>query len=301
MLIEQQHLLTRCKSSSSGEVPPIAHADSMEIDNATFIKNPKAVRNVTQTFLKAGFTEENCAKIIDDYPNILCIRPKDLEVRLEIWTKCNFSRPQYYQLFVQCPELLEYDDENAIAKRFGQLLSVVATPKNVWRLLMASPNVLVDDASLILKKIDYVVRKMEADVTDLVKSGTLGLTLKTIQTRHVLLQRLGLYKKRNWKESELSTNKNPRLFRIMDSSDEEFAIKLCGISMKEFAAFCDLYERELDELAEDRADYDDLETDSDDDWDSDDEEFDAREKNDYYDDRHRRRYVKGHRHRKAKK
>lgn len=220
---------------------------------------------------------------------------------MEIWTKCQFSRPQYYQLFVQCPELLEFDDDHAISKRFGQLMSIVSTPKNVWRLLMASPNVLIDDSDAIVQKIDYVLRKMEADVTDLVKSGTLGLPLKTIQLRHVLMQRLGLHKKRNWKESELSTNKNPRLFRMMDSGDEEFARKVCGISMKEFQAFCDLYERELKELADEHDDYEQVESDSEEEWDSDDEEFDARENKDYYDDRHRRRYQKQNPHRKAKK
>lgn len=270
-------------------------------DKFVYYKDPKRVHQVQQTFLKAGFSEENCTKIIETYPNILSIRPKAIENRLEIWTKCQFSRPQYYQLFVQCPEFLEYDDEQAIAKRFGQLMSIVATPKNVWRLLMSSPNVLVDDADVIVQKVDYVLRKMEADVTDLVKSGTLGLPLKTIQLRHTLMQRLGLHKKRNWKESELSTNKNPRLFRIMDVSDEEFARKTCGISMKEYQAFCDLYERELKELDDAEHEYEEIESDSEEEWDSDDEEFDAREKNDYYDDRHRRRYQKERPHRKTKK
>lgn len=270
-------------------------------DKFTYRKNPKVVHQVTQAFLKAGFTQDNCTKIIDTYPNILSIHPKDIEYRLEIWTKCQFSRPQYYQLFVQCPELLEFDDDHAISKRFGQLMSIVSTPKNVWRLLMSSPNVLIDDSDVIVQKIDYVLRKMEADVTDLVKSGTLGLPLKTIQLRHVLMQRLGLHKKRNWKESELSTNKNPRLFRMMDSGDEEFARKVCGISMKEFQAFCDLYERELKELADEHDDYEQIESDSEEEWDSDDEEFDARENKDYYDDRHRRRYQKQNPHRKAKK
>lgn len=260
------------------------------------------MHQVRQVFLKAGFSEENITKIIETYPNILLIRPKAIEDRLEIWTKCQFSRPQYYQLFVQCPELLEFDDERAISKRFSQLMSIVATPKNVWRLLMASPNVMVDDADVIVQKVDYVLRKMEADVTDLVKSGTLGLPLKTIQMRHTLMKRLGLHKKRNWKESELSTNKNPRLFRIMDSGEEEFARKICGISMKEYQAFCDLYERELKEANDAELEYEQIESDSEDEWDSDDDEFDARESKDYYDDRHRRRYQRdGRPYRKSKK
>lgn len=61
-----------------------------------------------------------------------------------------------------------------ITKRYTQLQSIVATPKNVWRILMSSPNVLVDDFRSIEAKVNYIVEEMMADVTDLVKSGVLG-------------------------------------------------------------------------------------------------------------------------------
>lgn len=243
--------------------------------------------------MRAGFTELNAKKIINGYPNILHLNSQQILKRLEIWHYCNFTHTQFYDLFVQCPELIEFNDEFLLNKRLGQLRSIVATPKNIWRLLMSCPNVLVDDMRLIQKKVDYVLKEMEADVTDLVKSGTLGLSLNKIQTRHILLVRLGIYKKRNYRASELSANKNPRLFRIMDVDDAEFAIKTCGISTKELEAFVELYGREMEENAQEAIEYEeDSDSDSNSESDGDDDNFDAREHNDYYDDRKRRNYKK---------
>lgn len=241
----------------------------------------------------AGFIEINCKKIINGYPNILRLNPNEIKDRLEMWKSCQFTPTQYYDLFVQCPELIEFHDEAYFSKRFGQLRSIVGTPKNIWRLLMSSPNVYVDDWKLIQKKVDYVLKDMEADETDLIKSGTLGLPLNTIRTRHALLVRLGIYKKRNWKASELRQDKNPRLFRIMDVDDTQFAMKTCGISTRELQAFYDLYERELTEKHQDEIELEeDSDTESDTENISDDEDFDARETNDYYDNRNRLRYQK---------
>lgn len=252
-----------------------------------------SVERAHNVLLRAGFTSDRSISIIDSYPNVVCLSPKHLENRLEMWHLCQFSKTQFYELFVQCPELLELNDENYIAKRFSELHCIVHTPKNVWRLLMASPNVMFDDWKSIEKKIDYILNEMHADVTDLVKSGSLALPLQKIKTRHTLLVRLGVYKKRNMKASELDQNKNPRLFRIMDSEDPEFALKTCGLSMKELEAFYDLYERELDELQKEQIDYEELsDLESDDELDDNEHDFDPRETEDYYDDRDRRQYYK---------
>lgn len=246
-----------------------------------------------KTFLNAGFTKDNSIKIIDKYPNILRLSTKQIGDRLEMWHFAKFSQTQYFELFVQCPELLELDDEHRISKRYTQLQEIVVTPKNIWRLLMSCPNVMVDDIESIRGKVDYILTKMEADETDLVKSGSLGLSLQQIKSRHTILVRLGIFKKRNRKASVLDPNKNPRLFRIMDSSDAEFASKTCGISMKELEAFYELYERELDEKLQEELDYaENSDGEYDDEIDNDDESFDPRQSADYYDDRNKLRYKK---------
>lgn len=242
---------------------------------------------------RTGFTHKNSLSIIKSHPDVLRIKPSDIERRLDMWHMAQFSQPQFYELFVQCPELLDFNDEGYIGKRYANLREIFSTPKNIWRILMSSPNVMVENMKSIRKKTDYILNTMEADVTDLAKSGALGLPLKKIKTRHMLLVRLGIYKKKNIRASNLDINKNPRLFRIMDANDDEFARKTCGISMNELEAFCDLYGRELDEKMKEEIDYEeDTDSEYSDDDNSDEEGFDAREPEDYYDDRHRRKYKK---------
>lgn len=277
----------RCFTSDTSVTPENELLANLLKNNEQIAKyGSSIVQRTHKVLLKAGFTPENSVTIIDKHPDLLRYKPKQIEDRLEMWHMAQFSQPQYYELFVQCPEILDFDDEQQIAKRYAQIQTIVHTPKNVWRLLMSCPNLLVDDMQAIEQKVDYILKNMEADVTDLVKSGALGLSLKTIKTRHILLVRLGIYKKRNWRASELNPDKNLRLFRIMDVSDEEFAVKTCGISVKELEAFDELYERELEEQIQAQEDYEDIDTDSEDESDDDDNNFDPRERQDYYDDRY---------------
>lgn len=285
-IIQFQGRFVRCFTSDTSTPPDNNHiSDLLKRSEQIAYYGESIVKRTYGVLLKTGFSPENSVKIIEKHPNLLRYKPKQIEDRLEMWHMTQFSPTQYYDLFVQCPELLEFDDEEQIAKRYAELQTIVHTPKNIWRLLMSCPNVLVEDMKTIQKKVDYILKNMEADVTDLVKSGSLGLSLKTIRTRHVLLKRLGIWKKRNWRASELDPNKNLRLYRIMDVSDEEFAMKTCGISIKELEAFFELYERELEEEIKEQEEYEEDQTDSEDESDSDDDNFDAREKGDYYDDR----------------
>lgn len=256
--------------------------------------NKISVSRSYDVLYKIGFSPENCIKVIEGYPSLLRFKEKDLEKRLDVWHVCQFSKTQYYELLVQCPELLECDDASYLAKRCTQLQSFAWTTKNIWRLFMSSPNILVDDMKTINEKVDYIFDKMQSDITDLVKSGSLGLSITKIKSRHMFLVRLGIFKKRNMKASEMDPNKNPRLFRIMDTSDELFAARTCGVSLRELEAFYDLYERELEEKKQEALDYEeDTDAESDGEEDTDEEHnFDPRESHDYYDDRNKRKYVK---------
>lgn len=289
--IAQNRLYVSEKSNSS--IGPDVFEKLMKNNESIAYFGRNALEQKYHIFLRAGFTSENAIKVIDSYPTILQYSSKQIENRLEMWHFANFSPTHYYELFVQCPELLELDDEFLIVKRYKQLQAIFVTPKNIWRLLMSSPNVMVDDMQIIQEKVDYILKTMEADETDLVKSGSLGLPLNKIKARHTILVRCGIYKKRNPKASELDPNKNPRLFRIMDTDDKEFASKTCGISIKELETFYELYERELQEKSREEIDYDENTDDEyDNEADTDDENYDPRPNTDYYDGRNRARYMK---------
>lgn len=282
----------RCYSTKKPDINAIAA--QLADENPAIAEYGEAfVARTFEVLLNAGFGIDECVHMVDGYPTLLRIQRADLENRLEIWKACQMSKTQYFHLFTEQPALLECDDEAYLVNRWTRLQQIAWTTKNVWRLLIQSPNVLFDDMASINEKADYILKTMHADMTDLVKSGSLSLPLDKIMARHVLLERLGIYKKPNPKASVLDPDKNPRLMRIMDSSDDEFAKKVCGISLGELEVFYELHERELKELAKERADYNE---DTDDEYDSEDSDeeynFDAREPIDYYDNRQKRKYYK---------
>lgn len=156
-------------------------------------------------------------------------------------------------------------------------LKVIAEKtKYIWRLLMASPNVLTDNMKVLEAKNEYLRKVMQVDVTDIVKSGVFSHSLLKIKTRHMMLVRLGIYKERTKHYNELDPDKNPRVAKIVDTSNEDFANKVCGISLIEYEAFEGLYKRELmnkRDVVEDK--------DIEDDDDSDEDEEDVDEDKDY--------------------
>lgn len=250
-----------------------------------------AIQRTHETIMRAGFNAENAFKIIKKCPLVVRHPPATLECRLECWRTFQFTHSQFVQLFVQCPELLEFGNESELRSRFVGLKTFAARTKNVWRLLMASPDILVDRPQVIQAKANYLLEEMKVDVSDAVKSGAFSHSLEKIQCRHMLLVRLGIYKEKKKNASPLDPNKNPRVARIVDTSDSEFAKKICGISMAELNAFYALYRRELEEQREEEAEESDDLTDVEDDGDTSDEEFDPNEKEEY-DPRNRNRYNK---------
>lgn len=87
---------------------------------------------------------------------------------------------------------------------------------------------------------------MKVDVTDVAKSKVFSLPIEEIKCRHVFLFRLGMFKPKNPKVDPLQPSKNPKMSYIYDTSDREFAVKTCGVTLEEFETFRELYKRERD-------------------------------------------------------
>lgn len=98
---------------------------------------------------------------------------------------------------------------------------------------------------------------MKVDVSDAAQSKVFSLPLEDIKCRHVFLFRLGMFKPKNPKVDPLQPSKNPRMHYIYDTSDKEFAVKTCGVTLEEFETFRELYKREKDREYEESVDEDD--------------------------------------------
>lgn len=245
-----------------------------------------------KALMDGGFTPENAFTVIRKHPYVVRYQPQQLLQTLEMWRGCQFSNNQFIELMVQCPELLEFTDANQLERRSSEILSFAQTPKNLWRLLMASPNILTDNIQMIYAKADYLLDVMDVDITDMVKSGVFASSLEKIKCRHLLLVRLGFYKPRPKDQNPLDPNKNLRIARIMDTPDDEFARRICQISMSEVRAFNAYCTRELEEAKDDAEEEVDCDTSDGEDYEESDNEFDPRAEKGTYDPRHKNRYNK---------
>lgn len=92
----------------------------------------------------------------------------------------------------------------------------------------------------------YLTDIMKVDPTEASKSKVFSHSLDVIKCRHVFLNRLGLFKPKNPKVDPLLPSKNPKMTNIYDTSDKEFATKICGVTLEEFETFRELFKREKD-------------------------------------------------------
>lgn len=117
--------------------------------------------------------------------------------------------------------------------------------KNVFKVLLNSPNVAFDNVNLIEKKVNYLKNTMKVDQSEATKSKVFSVSLEVLEQRHVFLERLGLYDAKNSKrEDHQEPSKNPNLYQIVDTSDKRFATKVAFVTLDEFETFIDLYKKE---------------------------------------------------------
>lgn len=131
------------------------------------------------------------------------------------------------------------------------------TEKNIFRLFLSSPNIITDSEAVIQKKIEYLTRIMKVDETDAAKSMVFSHSLDVIKCRHVFLSRLGLFKPKNPKVDPLQPSSNPKMDYIYSTSNREFAVKTCRVTLEEFETFRELYKREQNS----QEDYEDVDED----------------------------------------
>ncbi|XP_055917933.1 transcription termination factor 4, mitochondrial [Eupeodes corollae] len=217
-----------------------------------------------EIFINHGLKTTNFLRIVTANPSILSRQPKKIIDSLENWRSCQFGETLSHLLLTKYPSLLDISDGRKLLKHVTYLRSFLGTNKNVWKLLMNSPDLIKQSEETIKKKIDYINLVMRIEIPEIVKSEALSRSLFDIQCRHVFLDRLGLFKPRPPKADPDEPTKNPRLYQITDTSDKKFATKIAHVTLAEFEAFEDLYKRELRRK--------DIELDEDEDSDDDDDD-----------------------------
>lgn len=183
--------------------------------------------------------------MVVSHPSLLHRKHESIIQSLETWRSSQFGEKLVLILIEKYPQLLDITDESDINIKIENLKKYAGGVKNVWRLFLNSPNLIVDKIRTTDIKIAYLTDVMNVDVAEVVKSSVFSNSFEEIRCRHVFLERLGLYKTKSKKADPAEPSKNPKLYTIMDTSDKRFATKVAFVTLDEFEAFQELFKREL--------------------------------------------------------
>ncbi|XP_061389898.1 transcription termination factor 4, mitochondrial [Musca vetustissima] len=219
--------------------------------------SPQLWQKAHETFANHGLNTNSFLQIVTCNPKVLMRSPKKIIETLEHWRSCQFGEFFLFQLITKYPVLMDVDDKRRLLKQITFLQGYVGSSKNVWKLLMNCPTLIEQSTEAIEAKILYMKEVMRLEIPEIIKSEALSKSLDEIKCRHVFLERLALFKPRSPKADPNEPSKNPRLYKITDTSDKSFATKVCHVSHAEFEAFKELYTRELERQRKEEEDEDD--------------------------------------------
>lgn len=204
-----------------------------------------------------GFKGFKYAFMITQNPKLL-ITPRDkLFTLLNDWRALQFGDRDTLELLERYPELLNFKHTAETHKKFETLKQFVGGGSKLYKLILNAPTVINQSLPDLNEKINYFKNVMKVDPVEVYKSDSFSYDITTIKTRHIFLNRLGLYIVKKKKDpNEMS--KNPKLAHIYETSDKRFATKVCHVTLDEYETFQELYKKELDdELAEESSDDED--------------------------------------------
>ncbi|XP_017029506.1 transcription termination factor 4, mitochondrial [Drosophila kikkawai] len=241
-----KHLATNSESPKIVQLQQIHIDEAVKLEPNLSIFTSEVWRRAHETFQNHGLETGNFLRIVTGNPGVLRRTPDKIINSLEIWRACQFGENLLHLLLTKYPELLDVSDSHQLLSHIGFLKSRVSTSKNVWKLLMNSPDVIAQPEEVVEEKLNLMVDVMRLEVPEIVKSCALTLPFEELRCRHAFLLRLGLFKPRPLKADPDEPTTNPKLYQITDTSEKTFATKICHVTLPEFEAFKELYAKELE-------------------------------------------------------
>ncbi|XP_053676561.1 transcription termination factor 4, mitochondrial [Anopheles nili] len=209
--------------------------------------SPQQWHQVTKLLATEGMETEKILAIIGGHPTILTRPSEKIVESLHCWRSCQFGDGNMQVLLSAHPCFLEYTNHRQLAQRVAFLHSHFETRKNVYKLFLNAPNLLVEEQHVTQEKITYLMQTMRHEVLDVVKSYAFSYDLEHLRCRHTFLERLGLFKPRSLKAAKTIPTGNPTLYQILDTSDKRFAVKVAYVTLEEYEVFQELFRREIEQ------------------------------------------------------
>uniref|UniRef100_A0A182NUV9 Uncharacterized protein n=1 Tax=Anopheles dirus TaxID=7168 RepID=A0A182NUV9_9DIPT len=207
---------------------------------------PEQWHRTVKLLTTEGLEAQKLLSIIGGHPDLLVRPAEKIAESLHCWRSCQFGDANMKVLVSAHPYFLDFTNHGHLAQRVAFLHSHFETRKNVFRLFLNAPNLLVDDQHEMMAKITFLMQTARHEVLEVVKSCAFSHELEHLRCRHMFLERLGLFKPRSLKVEKGTPTGNPALHQITDTSDKRFAVKVAYVTLEEYEVFQELYRRELE-------------------------------------------------------
>lgn len=189
-------------------------------------------------------TYEDSIRIFAIYnEELLSAGPEEVQKCMEVLESYGFQDGKLGELICSCPALLFAQKSSRLAQNAENLFSHF-TKNQLLSLLKSSPEILLGNTSETEDKIEYIYCYMLMDGNDFANCTNLAqISLQEIMDRHEFLLKTGTYKTPDIKRPQLKM-KNPKLKRILDSSEEQFVTKVGHVSVEEWYLFRELQNKQ---------------------------------------------------------
>ncbi|VDK72726.1 unnamed protein product [Litomosoides sigmodontis] len=185
-------------------------------------------------------TYEDSIRIFATYSEeLLSVGPEEVQKCMEVLDSYGFHDEKLREAICSCPALLFAHKSSNLAQNAENLFSHFSK-NEFYSLLKSSPEILLGNTNETEDKIEYIYCYMLMEGEDFANCTNLAqISLEELIDRHEFLMKTGIYKTPDKKRPQLKM-KNPKLKKILDSSEEQFVKRIAHVSIEEWHLFREL-------------------------------------------------------------
>ncbi|KAK3914603.1 Transcription termination factor 4, mitochondrial [Frankliniella fusca] len=207
--------------------------------------DPSEWRKVMEIFTFRGSSAIVSVQTIVKYPALLKLSSSRINRAWDDWVDCFQETEIVREMIEKQPIFLSISSTADIRSRYEQLKHIVLSKKAVAQILITCPQIMFQSLTELHNVSDYLSEVMIVrNAAEYSKSTVLGCSLQEVMVRHEFLDKCGKYKPPNLKISESIPTGNATLSEIYDTTEEEFACKVAGVTLEEFVVFQSMFAKE---------------------------------------------------------
>ncbi|CAL2028395.1 unnamed protein product [Caenorhabditis brenneri] len=206
----------------------------------TIVSQPAVSFEVIETLVNVGYvTFEDAVRLLALFPtDLLQHGASKITKNIEALSACGISTPRSISSAIKrCPPLLFARDPQEM-QRLAHEIGGFFSRKQASHLISRCPQILLKPIEEIEEKYEYIFYQMGVESEDVAESiGWIDdLSLDDLVDRHKFLLATGKFATPDPKRPQIRLE-NPKLHRIIDSTEEDFATNVARVTMEEWVVY----------------------------------------------------------------